>query len=136
MPSYLPPSLNLRRPSERAARRSLGGGGIRGRMPVRLEKRVKGQPLLRGCFLERQRLDKWLWHARLVKARASAAALVEAGHVRVNGVREKSPGHALKVGDVVTVGLDRSVRVLKVIGFAERRGDAASARLLCLDLQG
>ncbi len=88
-----------------------------------------------GCFLERQRLDKWLWHARVVKARTSAAALVEAGHVRVNGVREKSPGHALKVGDVVTVGLDRSVRVLKVIGFAERRGDAASARLLCLDLQ-
>jgi len=85
--------------------------------------------------LQRQRLDKWLWHARLVKARASAAALVEAGHVRINGVREKSPGHAVKAGDVVTVGLDRSVRVLKVIGFAERRGDAASARLLYEDLQ-
>jgi len=28
--------------------------------------------------LERQRLDKWLWHARVVKARTSAAALVEA----------------------------------------------------------
>lgn len=86
--------------------------------------------------MERQRLDKWLWHARLVKARASAAALVEAGHVRVNGVREKSPGHSLKLGDVVTVGLDRSVRVLKVAGFAERRGNAASARSLYVDLQG
>jgi ribosome-associated heat shock protein Hsp15 len=86
--------------------------------------------------LERQRLDKWLWHARLVKARTSAAALVESGHVRINGVREKSPGHALKTGDVVTVGLDRSVRVLKVIGFSERRGDAVSARVLYEDLQG
>ncbi|HLJ01559.1 MAG TPA: RNA-binding S4 domain-containing protein [Bradyrhizobium sp.] len=86
--------------------------------------------------MERQRIDKWLWHARLVKARASAAALVEAGHVRVNGVREKSPGHSLKLGDVVTVGLDRSVRVLKVAGFAERRGNAASARSLYVDLQG
>jgi ribosome-associated heat shock protein Hsp15 len=86
--------------------------------------------------LERQRLDKWLWHARLVKARTSAAALVEAGHVRVNGVRERSPGHAVKVGDVITVGLDRSVRVLKIVGFAERRGDAASARALYVDLQG
>ncbi len=85
--------------------------------------------------MERQRLDKWLWHARLVKARASAAALVEAGHVRVNGVRERSPGHAVKAGDVVTVGLDRTVRVLKIIGFAERRGDAASARVLYVDLQ-
>ena len=86
--------------------------------------------------MERQRLDKWLWHARLVKARTSAAALVEAGHVRVNGVRERSPGHAVKVGDVITVGLDRSVRVLKIVGFAERRGDAASARALYVDLQG
>ena len=86
--------------------------------------------------MERQRLDKWLWHARLVKARSSAAALVTSGHVRVNGVREKSPGHAVKAGDVVTVGLDRAVRVLKVVGFAERRGDAASARVLYEDLQG
>jgi ribosome-associated heat shock protein Hsp15 len=85
--------------------------------------------------LERQRLDKWLWHARVVKARTSAAALVEAGHVRVNGVREKAPGHAVKAGDVLTVGLDHSVRVLKVVGFSERRGAAAAARGLYDDLQ-
>lgn len=86
--------------------------------------------------MERQRLDKWLWHARVVKARSSAAALVEAGHVRVNGVREKAPGHAVKAGDVLTIGLDRTVRVLKVVGFAERRGDAAAARVLYEDLHG
>jgi ribosome-associated heat shock protein Hsp15 len=85
--------------------------------------------------LERQRLDKWLWHARVVKTRSSAAALVEAGHVRVNRVRETAPGHAVKSGDVLTIGLDRSVRLLKVIGFAERRGDAAAARVLYADLQ-
>jgi ribosome-associated heat shock protein Hsp15 len=85
--------------------------------------------------LERQRLDKWLWHARVVKARSSAAALVEAGHVRINGVREKSPGHGVKVGDVLTIGLDHSVRILRVVGFAERRGDAASGRVLYDDLQ-
>ena len=85
--------------------------------------------------MERQRLDKWLWHARVVKARSSAAALVEAGHVRINGVREKAPGHAVKAGDVLTIGLDRSVRVLKVAGFSERRGDAASARVLYVDLR-
>ena len=85
--------------------------------------------------MERQRLDKWLWHARVVKARTSAAALIEAGHVRINGVREKAPGHSVKAGDVVTIGLDRSVRVLKVVGFAEQRGDAAAARVLYDDLQ-
>ena len=85
--------------------------------------------------MERQRLDKWLWHARVVKARSTAAALVEAGHVRINGVREKAPGHSVKVGDVLTIGLDRSVRILKVVGFAERRGDAAAARVLYDDLR-
>ena len=97
----------------------------------REEKASKGITLT----TERQRLDKWLWHARVVKARSSAAALVETGHVRVNGTREKSPGHAIKTGDVLTIALDRTVRVLKVVGFSERRGDAAAARILFEDLQ-
>ena len=85
--------------------------------------------------MERQRLDKWLWHARVVKARTSAAALVEEGHVRINGVRETAPGHSVKIGDVLTIGLDRCVRILKVAGFSERRGDAIAARVLYEDLQ-
>ena len=85
--------------------------------------------------MDRQRLDKWLWHARVVKARTSAASLVERGHVRINGVRETSPGHAVKAGDVLTVSLDRGVRLMKVTGFAERRGDATAARALYEDLQ-
>ena len=84
--------------------------------------------------MERQRLDKWLWHARVVKARASAASLIEAGHVRINGVRQTAPGHAVKPGDVLTIALDRTVRVLRVLGFAERRGDASAARVLYDDL--
>jgi ribosome-associated heat shock protein Hsp15 len=71
----------------------------------------------------------------VVKARTSAAQLVEKGHVRINGVRETAPGHAVKPGDVLTIALDRNVRVLKVIGFSERRGDASSARVLYEDLQ-
>ena len=85
--------------------------------------------------MDRQRLDKFLWHARVVKARSSAAELVERGHVRINGVRETAPGHAVKAGDVLTIALDRSVRVLKVVGFSERRGDASAARTLYEDLQ-
>ena len=85
--------------------------------------------------MERQRLDKFLWHARVVKARSSAVALVEAGHVRVNGAREKAPGHGVKLGDVLTIALDRTVRVMQVTAFAERRGDAVAARALYTDLQ-
>jgi ribosome-associated heat shock protein Hsp15 len=35
---------------------------------------------------------------------------------------------------VVTIALDRGVRVLRVCGFAPRRGDAAEARRLFEDL--
>jgi len=79
---------------------------------------------------DRQRIDKWLWHARMVRTRSAAAALTEAGHVRVNGTRVIAPGHLLRRGDIVTLALDRSVRLLRVDGFCERRGDAAAARRL------
>jgi ribosome-associated heat shock protein Hsp15 len=82
----------------------------------------------------RQRIDKWLWHARVVRTRTAAAALTTGGNVRLNGERVTAASQPVKAGDVVTVALDRTVRVLKVIGFAERRGDANAARLLCEDL--
>jgi ribosome-associated heat shock protein Hsp15 len=84
--------------------------------------------------LDRQRIDKWLWHARVVRTRTSCAALVSSGHVRLNGQRVAAPSQAVKAGDVLTVALDRTVRVLKVTGFAERRGAAEAARAIAEDL--
>jgi ribosome-associated heat shock protein Hsp15 len=84
--------------------------------------------------LDRQRIDKWLWHARLVRTRTAAAELTASGHVRLNGARIDAPGRAVKAGDVLTVALDRVVRVLKVTGFAERRGPARSTDGLYEDL--
>jgi ribosome-associated heat shock protein Hsp15 len=85
--------------------------------------------------LDRQRIDKWLWHARLVRTRGAAAALAGSGYVRVNGVRIAAPGRMVRSGDVITVALDRSVRVLKIMGFVERRGPAASTATLYEILQ-
>jgi ribosome-associated heat shock protein Hsp15 len=85
--------------------------------------------------LDRQRIDKWLWHARVVRTRQAAATLAVSGHVRVNAQRIDAASRTVRAGDVVTVALDRTVRVLKVVGFAERRGSAEAARLLCEDLQ-
>jgi ribosome-associated heat shock protein Hsp15 len=84
--------------------------------------------------LDRQRIDKWLWHARVVRTRSAAAALVGAGHVRVNAARIDAASRLVRPGDVVTIALDRNVRVLKVAGFAERRGSADVARPLFEDL--
>ena len=79
---------------------------------------------------QRQRLDKWLWFARVVKTREDAAALVEAGHVRLNRNKITKPGHGVKTGDVLTIVLYSKVRVLHVVAFAGRRGPAESARHL------
>lgn len=84
--------------------------------------------------LERQRIDKWLWHARMVRTRAAAAALTAAGFVRLNGKRMTAAGHPVRVGDVVTLALDRTVRVVRVEGFCERRGGPPVARALYRDM--
>jgi ribosome-associated heat shock protein Hsp15 len=86
--------------------------------------------------VDRQRIDKWLWHARIVKTRSSAAELVTSGHIRVNSARVVTPSHPVKVGDVLTIALDRRVRVWRVADFSERRGDANAARALYIELQG
>jgi ribosome-associated heat shock protein Hsp15 len=84
--------------------------------------------------LDRQRIDKWLWHARVVRTRSAAAALVDAGLVRLNGERVAAPSRLVRLNDVLTVALDRQVRILKVAGFAERRGDAEAGRALYIEL--
>jgi ribosome-associated heat shock protein Hsp15 len=84
--------------------------------------------------LDRQRIDKWLWHARVVRTRSAAAALAASGHVRLNSQRIDAASRTVRAGDVVTIALDRSVRVLKVAGFAERRGSADEARVTYEDL--
>jgi len=70
----------------------------------------------------------------VVRTRTAAAALVTAGNVRLNGERAAAASRTVKAGDVITVALDRAVRIMKVTGFAERRGDADAARLLYEDL--
>jgi ribosome-associated heat shock protein Hsp15 len=84
--------------------------------------------------LDRQRIDKWLWHARMVRTRNDASALTESGFVRLNGQRVTAPSHLVRLGDVVTLALDRAVRVIRVEGFCEKRQDAPAARALYRDM--
>lgn len=81
-----------------------------------------------------QRLDKWLWHARLTRTRSLAERLVEGGKVRVNRARVTKPGRTVRAGDVVTAAVNGRVRVLKIVAIAERRGPAAVAQALYEDL--
>jgi ribosome-associated heat shock protein Hsp15 len=81
-----------------------------------------------------QRLDKWLWCARLAKTRTQAAGLVLAGKIRVNRIKTEKPAHLVKAGDVITASLGPRVRVLAVKAVGDRRGSPEVARLLFDDL--
>jgi len=83
---------------------------------------------------DRQRLDKWLFYARAVKSRSLAARLVQSGAVRVDREKVAQPSHPLKVGDGLTIALDRRILVWRVLDTGTRRGPAEEARGLYEDL--
>lgn len=80
------------------------------------------------------RLDKWLVHARFCKTRSVAAALVGAGHVRVNGDRAQKPAQTVAPGDILTLAQPRVVRVVRVEALGLRRGPAREAQMLYTEL--
>lgn len=73
-----------------------------------------------------QRLDKWIWCARLVKTRSLATSLVEAGKVRVNGERIRKASRRIRPGDVLTGAHGGKLWVVRVIDSAERRVPASA----------
>jgi ribosome-associated heat shock protein Hsp15 len=81
-----------------------------------------------------QRLDKWLVYARFVKHRSLAVDLIESGKVRVNRERVQKLSHPVKPADVLTIALGDTVKVVRVLGEAEKRGSASVACLLYEDM--
>ena len=77
-----------------------------------------------------QRLDKWLWCARFLKARSECARLAAEGLIRINRQATDKAHARLRVGDVLTFPLRGDVRVIRVMALARRRGPAAEAQLL------
>ena len=77
-----------------------------------------------------QRLDKWLWCARFMRARDDCAQLAAGGLLRINRVPTDKAHARVRVGDVITLPLRGAVRVIEVLALAPRRGPASEARLL------
>ena len=84
--------------------------------------------------MSEQRLDKWLWCARLVKTRSGAARAVAEGKVRINGERILKPSRLVHEGDVVTTTASGRLFVVRVLAWTARRGPASLARTLYEDL--
>jgi ribosome-associated heat shock protein Hsp15 len=82
----------------------------------------------------RQRIDKWLWYARMARTRTLAQKLVSAGRIRINRKKCDNPADPIRLGDVLTIPLETGVRVLRVVGLGTRRGSPADALTLYEDL--
>lgn len=82
----------------------------------------------------RQRIDRWLFFARVVKSRSLAAKIVVAGRVRRNREKIDQASGQVGPGDVLTITLERRVLIYRVLLPGTRRGPAEEARLLYEDL--
>jgi ribosome-associated heat shock protein Hsp15 len=86
-----------------------------------------------------QRIDKWLWCARIVKTRGLAAALAEKGAIRLTRggavIRIEKAHTEVRPGDRLAFLLAGRIRALEIVGCAERRGPASEARNLFLESQ-
>ena len=54
-----------------------------------------------------QRIDKWLFFARIAKSRTLAQSWIEAGHVTVNGEKMRRTSADIRPGDRVEVVVER-----------------------------
>jgi ribosome-associated heat shock protein Hsp15 len=77
----------------------------------------------------RQRLDKWLWAARLYKTRSLAADAIDGGKVRWNGQTVK-PAREVKPGDELEISAGEIRWTVNVRGLNHQRRPAPEARLL------
>ncbi len=77
--------------------------------------------------MDRVRMDKWLWAARLFKTRALAARACELGRVEANGHSAK-PSREVHAGDRLRVRTERGEYELEVVTVSQIRGPAAVAQ--------
>ncbi len=84
-----------------------------------------------------QRLDRWLWYARIFKARTLAAKFVQDGNVRVTRnqttIRAEKPSFTVRPDDTLVFTRGEQLRILAIVALAERRGPAAEAQTLYTD---
>jgi ribosome-associated heat shock protein Hsp15 len=85
-----------------------------------------------------QRLDRWLWFARIFKSRTLAAREVADKGARITRAGQtmkiEKPAFAVRLHDVVAVRCADELRVLEVLAVGTRRGPASEAQGLYRDM--
>ena len=76
----------------------------------------------------RIRLDKLLWFLRFARSRSVAQAMVEAGHIRLDGRRVTRSSCAVHAGATLVLPVGERIRVIELLALPVRRGPAAEAQ--------
>ena len=74
------------------------------------------------------RIDRLLCFLRFVRTRSSARKLVDKGHIRLNGERVRRASRDISEGDVLTLPLGNSVKLVEILALPERRGPPREAQ--------
>jgi ribosome-associated heat shock protein Hsp15 len=74
-----------------------------------------------------QRIDRFLWFARLAASRSNAQVLAERGIIRLNGRRIERAHVPVRIGDLITLPHGNSARVLRIVALPVRRGPSSEA---------
>jgi len=82
--------------------------------------------------MEKVRIDKWLWAARMFKTRSMSSEACTGGHVKLNGETVKS-SKGVVIGDTIDVLTPGGPRTLEIAGLADKRGPAKVAVTLYVD---
>ena len=68
------------------------------------------------------RLDIYLYYIRIFKSRSIATKFVSANRLRISGQVTQKPHKMISIGDVLTMTINDSIKILKVLDIPSRRG--------------
>lgn len=74
------------------------------------------------------RIDRLLVYLRFARTRSAAQALISAHALRRNRQHVLRPSEQARIGDVLTLAVGDSIRVVELLTLPNRRGPPAEAR--------
>ena len=77
---------------------------------------------------ETMRLDRLLVYLRFARTRSKATAMIEAGHMRLNGTHVARSSAEAGPGDVLVFPWGSGVRIVEILELPDRRGSPDIAR--------
>ena len=68
------------------------------------------------------RLDLYLFYIRMFKSRNLATKFIISNRLRISGYVTQKPHKLISIGDVLSLSIEDSVKILKVLDIPKRRG--------------